>query len=449
MKPKRAFQDIRSFFEETIWNMDQKLPKWKELFYYFFRLGSLVTIGIVKNRSAARAMALSYTTLLSLVPLLAVMMAFLKAFGGIDKITAAVEPFILKNLATGSGEIIQKYLAQFAQNIHAGALGIVGIGFLILIVVGLLSSIETAFNDIWGVRTKRSWFRRFNAYWAMVTIGPIFIAVSLGVTASLQSSHFVRTYLIEQEWISFFFKAAPYIMTPLLFTMLYAFMPNTKVKFRSALLGGILAGVLWEFAKVGYTIYVTQGVDYNSVYGSLSVLPVFLIWLYLTWIIVLVGAELAFADQHIKTYREERISARVSSEFKEFLALNFVACICDAYQREKGGVTSQRLTEVFQIPIRLINDILFNLCQAGILLEVGEEEHYYCPAKPMEKVTVKDVLLSLRSLGGKLRFEETAYTEYMTKIVREVEQSIEKGAGQKNFKEIVLGLSPSLKKSKL
>lgn len=448
MGVKRQIKGIRHFFNETIWDVDHKLPAWKEFLFYLFRLGSLVATGIVKNRSAVRATALAYTTLLSIVPLIAVMMAFFKAFGGFDKITVILEPYILKNLATGSGEIVSKYLAQFAENIHAGALGVVGVGFLILTVVGLLSTIEAAFNDIWGVRTKRSWLKRFNTYWTIVTMGPLFIAVSLGATASLQSSHFVKTFVAEQAWIGVFLKLAPYVLTPLLLTMLYAFMPNTRVRFRSALLGGIASGVLWEFAKVGYTVYVTRGVDYGNVYGSLSVLPIFLVWLYLTWIIVLVGAEISFADQHIRTYREERLSARVSHEFKEFLSLNFVAYICGAYQREKGVVTSQQLTDAFEIPVRLVNDILFNLCQSGILIEMGEEEHYYCPGKPMEKMTVKGVLSALRSVGTSLRFEQTPYSEYMTNMIRDIDQSLEKGPAQKNFKEIVSEISPALKKSK-
>ena len=246
----------------------------------------------------------------------------------------------------------------------------IGVGFLVLTVTGLLSTIEAAFNDIWGVKKQRSYMRRMMAYWSLVTIGPLFVAVSIGATASLQSSQFVQAYILGNPMLKIALKLTPYLMTWILFTMLYSFMPNTRVRFRSALIGGVLAGTLWEFAKYGYTVYTASSVQYNAIYGSLGALPIFLIWLYLTWVIVLIGGEVSFADQNIKTYRDERRTAGISQEFKEFLALNIIAYICSQYDQEKGAVTASQIGNEFNIPIRLVREVLYNLYATAILLEL-------------------------------------------------------------------------------
>ena len=433
------------FFEETIWDMDQKYPLWKDVIFYLFRLGYLVVHGITKNKSMVRATALAYTTLLSIVPLIAVMLAFAKAFGGLAKLTEGVQPLIVNNLATGSGEVVKKYLVEFSQNLHAGTLGVVGFVFLILTAVGLLSTIESAFNEVWGVKQERSWFRRFNSYWTILTVGPLFVAFSIGITASLQSSHFVQLYL-QSDVSRFVVKLAPYVLTWVAFTMLYLYMPNTRVRFRSAFLGGILAGTLWEFAKYGYAIYSASSNTYSTIYGSLGALPVFLVWLYLTWMIVLIGAEISFASQNIKTYREERRTTNVSQQFKEFLALDLVAFICDSFDKGQGAVTISQITEKFKIPIRLVNEVLFNLTSAEILLETGEMERYYCPAKPLNDITVKNVLDSLRSMGDTPpKFQSTKYMKHIHKMLHDIDQAVTKASGEKNFKEILSEISPDLK----
>ena len=291
-------EKIYYFFENSIW--EEKHPLWQEPLIWIARLIYLFIHGMTKNKLTIRATALAYTTLLSIVPVIAVMLSFFKAFGGMSKIEAQIRPFILNNLSTGSGEIVQKYLLTFTEKLHAGTLGLVSFALLLLTVFGLLSTIEGAFNDIGGVEKGRALIHRFNAYWTLMTIGPLFMAFSVGVTSSLHA----YSYPIQM-----FLKVLPTLLTWILFTMLYAFIPNTHVRFRSAFLGGVLAGSGWQFAKYAYTIYVAKADTYSTIYGSLAALPIFLVWLYVTWLIVLMGAEISFADQNIKTYREKRSSA--------------------------------------------------------------------------------------------------------------------------------------------
>lgn len=417
---------VTSFFDETIWDMDKKYPLWKEIYFYFLRLFYLVFRGITKNKSAIRATALAYETLLAIVPLIAVMLAIFKAFGGLSKIEAKVKTFILNNLATGTGEVVQKYLLEFIEKIHTG-MGIIGFTFLVLTVLWLLSTIETAFDDIWGVQKRRSLLKRFTAYWTTLTLGPIFVALSIGLMGTLEVQP-ILTFL-------------PHVMTWVVFTLVYSYLPNTRVSFRSAIIGGILAGSLWEFSRYGYTIYATHAETYKSIYGSLGALPIFLIWLYLSWIIVLIGAEISFADQNIKTYGQEVKASVASQKFKARLSLAVTAFVCKAYEEGEGCVTTRQLIDHFKISIRLMNEILSDLSRASILLETGEEERYYCPARSPELMTIKNVLDGITSLGETPSKFPMDYA--LEKILKEMDEALEKISESTNFKDIILKSNPA------
>ncbi|MBI4041433.1 MAG: YihY family inner membrane protein, partial [Deltaproteobacteria bacterium] len=389
---KSLYQPIADFFEKDIWQVHRQDPFWKDFVLNICRLVYLVLYGVTKKRLAVRATALAYTTLLSIVPLIAVSMALFKVFGGFSIVQEKLEPFIFQNLAIGTGEVVKNYILGFMKNLHTGALGITGFVFLILTVIGLLSTIEAAFDDIWGVRKTRNWLRRFNAYWTMITVGPILLVASLGFGAYVHSIPFA----------SFFIYLLPYILTWIAFFLLYIYMPNTKVHFRSAILGALIAGSLWELAKYGYTWYAKASVSYNAIYGSLGALPLFLIWLYLGWVIVLIGAEISFAMQNIETYRQEKWIANLSYEFKEFLALILMTYICEQYEHQKGPVSAQEITHTFTLPVRAVNDVLYQLAEAHLIIESGEEDRTYIPCQPLEKISVQDVMNALRLRGDRL-----------------------------------------------
>jgi len=212
----------------------------------------------------------------------------------------AVDPikhFILSNLATGTGDTVIQYLDSFIENFRSGAVGLIGFLLLTLSIVSLLASIEKAFNAIWGISESRAFIRRFTNYWTLITIGPILLGVSLTVTGALQSNKLVTQILSLSGAEKFLISRIPWLTTWGLFTALYLIMPNTKVRFRSALIGGIVGGTLWELAKYGYTLYATKVVSNYAVYGSLGMIPIFLVWIYYTWLVVLIGAQIACADQ--------------------------------------------------------------------------------------------------------------------------------------------------------
>ncbi|MBI2500925.1 MAG: YihY family inner membrane protein, partial [Deltaproteobacteria bacterium] len=189
------------------------------------------------------------------------------------------------------------------ENYRSGTVGGIGFFLLILSLVSLLSSIEKAFNDIWGISKSRTFIRRFTTYWTLITIGPILLGLSLTMTGALQSNQLITQVLSLSGYQQFFISKIPWLVTWGLFTVLYLVMPNTQVRFGSALVGGIVGGSFWEVAKWGYALYASKVVTYSAVYGSLGIIPIFLVWIYYTWLVVLIGAQITYANQNIYTFK--------------------------------------------------------------------------------------------------------------------------------------------------
>lgn len=244
--------------------------------------------------------ALTYTTLLSLVPLMTVMLALFSVFPASDRLSEQVENFLFQNFVPAAGEAVQEHLRSFSQK--AGKLTGVGFAVLILVALLLMSNIDKAFNAIWHVRRKRTLVAKFTVYWAILSLGPILIAFSVGVTSYLVSiplfSDGETVILLRTRLLSLM----PVIISASAFTLLYALVPNRRVPLRNAVVGGVLAALLFEAAKRGFALYVTAFPTYETIYGALAAVPIFLIWIYLSWFVTLLGAEFVYC---LSIYRED------------------------------------------------------------------------------------------------------------------------------------------------
>ncbi|MBI4211572.1 MAG: YihY family inner membrane protein [Deltaproteobacteria bacterium] len=308
MRVKKLWQNILVFFRQTIWDFDPTEFKWPKRFsLYIARLTSIVGTKFGEDQITLRATALAYTTLLSLVPLIAVSLSIFKAFGGMEQIVVDLQRFLLKNLTTGTGEQAAEYLTLFIDRYNSTAIGLIGFLALILSVIATLSTVEKSFNHIWKTPSHRSFATRLMMYWTLITLGPLFLALSLSITAGMQSFTFMNDVIFLSGAKKWLFGKLPWLITFCLFTAMYLIMPNTKVRIRSAAIGGFIAALLWEGAKFGYTLYAAKAVVYSKIYGSFGLIPLFLIWVYYSWIVVLLGSEIAFADQHISLYKQNRI----------------------------------------------------------------------------------------------------------------------------------------------
>ncbi len=317
-----------------------------------------------RERCVEKAAALTYSTLLALVPLLAIMFALLKGLG----VHNTLEPLLLKYLASGSDEVVTKVL-NYINNTNVGSLGAVGLVTLLLTVLFLLSNVEKAFNCLWNVRENRSWFRRFADYFSVISFGPIFLLAAISMSSSLRSQTFVQWILKQPllgEAVIVMLEVTPFLVIWTAFIFLYLFMPNTRVRFSSAAVGGITAGTLWLLTQWGYVSFQIGVGKYNAIYGTMAALPVFMIWLYIGWMIALAGGALS------RTWQDrETLTLEHSGQETTWHPLQVLALLSMLYRRFQAGEESWSEAELLSasgMEPQVSLSVLYFLEQKGVLV---------------------------------------------------------------------------------
>ena len=413
----------------------------------------LVGKSFVRNRCPVRAASLSYTTLLALIPLLAVAISVTSSLlknEGEQKIYEAVDKFVshvippaelntnglpialtltnsaagsvtvtnsagtVTNAATSNGTVVvaenvrivtaqkevAKYIHNFLKNTRSGALGVTGMIVLVFIAIQMLSSVEATFNDIWGVTRGRSWVWRIVLYWATITLGPLLLIGALGLVGGSHAQA-VRNFAGRLPVIgTLIFDLLPMIVLWLMFALAYLLIPNTKVRFGAALVGGIVGALLWHLNSVFGFLYVSRVVTNSKIYGSLGLVPVFMAGLYLFWLILLFGSQVAYAFQNRKAYSQEKLVENVNQRGREFIALRLMACIGQRFQHGNQAITLQEISLQLGIPTRLAQQVLKVLLGARLVNEIAGAEPAYTPARPLDAMNAYDVLQAMRAGGG-------------------------------------------------
>ena len=284
------------------------------------------------------------------------------------------------------------------QNTQSGTLGVVGMLLLVLVAIRMLANIEATFNDIWGVTRGRTWLARIILYWATITLGPLLL---VGGGAGQQSAFSGHQGFVSGTFIgSFIFELLPLGLLWLLFALIYQLVPNTKVHFSAALIGGIVGGSLWHLNNVFGFLYVSRVVSNSKIYGSLGLVPVFMAGLYFSWLILLFGAQVAYAFQNRKAYLQDKLVENVNQRGREFIALRLMTCIGQWFQSGQPPVTLQKISAELGIPSRLAQQVLQPLLAAHLIVEIGGARPGYAPARPLEAITAHHVLHALRTGGG-------------------------------------------------
>lgn len=370
----------------------------------FFHAGVLVVRNFLEHKSLLRASALSFTTILSIVPLLALAFAVLKGLG----VQNSLEPLILQRFTVGSGEVVDK-IVTYINNTKMGSVGAVGLAFLVITVISLLGNIEEAFNDIWGVEGHRSIYRRFSDYLSVVVSGPLLMLAAISITTSLQSQSVVL-WILQRSYVGdlllLLFQIVPYLIVWISLFSLYVFMPNTKVRLESALFGGILAGTIWQLAQWGFIHFQVGVAKYNAIYGTLAALPVFMAWVFTSWVIVLFGVEVVAAHQSRKTFLHDFEPTELSYATREATALVLLLTVAGAFYREERPWTLERLADEKHVPLRTARRLLSKLVATGYLL-VAEGKGTYYPARDLEHIRVSTLLNDLKHQGSEFPLAET------------------------------------------
>jgi membrane protein len=337
-----------------------------------------------------QAMSLTYTTLLSLVPFLAVMFSVLTAFG----VQNVIEPMlaqVFEPLGPEGSEITNR-IVEFVRNIQVGILGAVGLATLFYTVVSLVASMEDALNQIWRQPRSRSWGQRFTTYTSIVLVGPVMVFTALALTASAQSYWLVERLSelrVVSELFTFATRVMPIVLLWATFTFLYKLIPFAHVRFTSALIGGIAAAILWQLAGYAFAIFVASSGRYAAIYSSFAIVIVFLIWLYVGWLIFLIGGEIAYFHQHPYAFLREALHVGRGHRFQEWLALSVLLEITRRYLSGRAPWAAAELATF--LGVSSLGNLVDDLVRAGILLRSAEPEGVAL-ARPPDTVTVKQIL---------------------------------------------------------
>jgi membrane protein len=440
---KGSLEQLKSRVFEQLWQTETgQLTRFKRLIHSLLKIVFMVGREFFENLVNLEAMALAFKTLLSLAPLLAVVFSILKAFDFHNR----MEPALLEALAPlgEQGREVTAYLIGFVDKMSAGALGTVGLVTLFITVLSLMGTIEDAFNRIWHVKAPRKLTRKFSEYLSVILVGPVLVFAAMTITATLQSNTFVQKMISFQPFgtvILTLLKLVPYFTLWGAFTFLYVFIPNTRVKLGSALIGGLVGAILWQTVGWGFAVFVASSTQYYAIYSSFAILLLFLLWLHIGWVIVLLGAQVAYACQHVRFYQGERDLLANSPAGREQLALHLMFLIGRNFFNGLDPLSVTTLASQLCVPAGLVKDFMEILCQSRLLLSVADGETFVLARDP-ERISVKEILDSVRNSGMKPPPTQTAEERAIEELLRKVDASVAKTLEGKSLQSLIVEQSP-------
>jgi membrane protein len=392
----RVVDAINRHSGSTAGQVFERLPR-------VLRLAYAVGREIAEGQLSLHAMSLVYTTLLSLVPLLAVSFSVLKAFGVHNQIA----PLLLKFLEPlgAQGVEITRQVIGFVENMQVGVLGAVGLSLLFYTVVSLIQKIESAFNYTWRVAQTRPLGQRFSQYLSVLMVGPILVFSALALTATLLNNSLVNALLAVQPLgalIALLGKLMSYLLVIAAFTFVYRFIPNTRVRIRSALLGATVAGLVWQTGGWLFGSFISSFAHYTAIYAGFAIVVVFMIWIYLSWLILLLGASIAFYHQYPEYQGRPRGPDFISARDQEWLALWIMSLVGQSHYDGELRWSIDRFAKDACLPAPNLQCVLSALEAGGLLVRAADEPTRYLLARSADVITLKEILDVVREAGEHL-----------------------------------------------
>jgi membrane protein len=381
----------------------ETVPRAPRLALHLLRLILAVAFEVRVRLLDARAAGLVYTTLLSLVPFLAVTFSVLKAFGAHQQIEPLLNQ-VLEPLGPKGAEVTGQIIG-FVNNLKVGVLGAVGVAGLFYTTYSLIDKIEQALNAIWRVRQGRTWARKFTDYLSVVLVGPVLIFTAVGLIASVQSNALIERLMAIEPFGSILVVTAelmPFVLLCGVFSFLYKFVPNTQVTAAAALIGGITAALLWGIAGVAFATFVTASGQYSAIYSGFAVLVLFLLWLYVGWLIVLVGAQVSFFTQHPSAYRAQFLWHQDTPALRERLVLDILVTLGRRFLRGVGPLPMTELAQELGLPPSVVEERVIELVEQHLLARVAEPEGIAL-IKPPELMPLHEILNVVHDGQGSVR----------------------------------------------
>ena len=441
---EETIQKFIDFLKTDIWRIKMaSLGGLKSLAVKIVRIILLSIRGFYEDKLPLRASALTFYSLLSLVPVLAMIFGIAKGFG----FQSILEKRLLENFS-GQKELLTQlmgYANSMLQSTKGGLIAGIGVAILFWTVVKVLGNIEQSFNDIWGIKRSRTFGRKFSDYLSMMLIGPLLLIMSGSTTVFIISritSIMDKISLLGfvSPIIFFLLKFLPYGLLWILFTVIYILMPNTKVRIRSGLFAGIIAGTFYQVAQWIYINFQIGTARYNAIYGSFTALPLFLVWLQISWIIVLLGAEISFAHQNVDTFEYEPDSLHISLFNKRLIALCVSHQLVKTFVNDETPLTAVQISQKLEIPIRLTRQMLNDLVESkafSITQLENNNEPAYQPARDINKLTIQYVIEAMdRSGTGVIHVKDSKELDILAKSLESFHEKIENSPENKLLKDI-------------
>jgi membrane protein len=428
---------LRERFDQLIWT---------DMLYSYGMPGRILAqvlryvVALIRDMFAGglmmRSMSLVYTTLLSIVPLLAFSFAALKGFGGQDKLEPMLF-WLFEPMGVQGAEMTQKVI-NIVENAKVGALGGISLAFFIYTAVSMVQKIEESFNYVWHVAKRMNFARRLVEYLVVLTIGPVLMVIALGMIASLKSNTIIQV-LLSFEFLGPIIiatsKLTPYLLITSVFTFLYMYMPNTRVHFRSALVGGLAAGSAWASVGVIFATFVVFSSRTQLIYSGVAVAITTLIWLYMNWLILLIGAQLAFYHQNPAYLRIGRREPRLSNSMRERLALNVMFLVGSAFRKGTNNETVRSLAHHMKMPSVTLTPIIAGL-ESESLVTTTETENLI-PGREISRIRLTDILAVVREHGETGSYRDPKWEKAILNLGNEIDISVAKAVGDQTLSDLL------------
>jgi membrane protein len=396
-------QQLIHFFKTGIWQITRgDVSPLRYLMVNVMKKILLAVRFFTAKRVLTKASALTYSTLLAIVPILAVVFAIARGFGYSKYIEVWFRDALSSQPQTA--DIIIGFVNSYLVHTKSGIFLGIGLLFMLYTVLMLVSNIEEAFNEVWQVKKSRSVFRTFTDYLAMFFVFPILIVISSGISIFLATvADSMPDFLMLGSAVRTLIDLTPYVLMSLMFIALYIFMPNTKVKLSSVIVPGILAGIAMQglqFVYIHSQIFLSS---YNAIYGSFAALPLFMLWMQISWTICLFGAELCYTNQNLDYYDYDANAGEISHRYRLMLCALLMSRICKRFAEGRKPYSLLELRKDTNIPIRFVNDLLYELIDANLLIEVTSdekgEESRFMPSENLSNLTLGTMIDRLEARG--------------------------------------------------
>lgn len=404
-KLRQIFQEIYHFIVHDVWRITEtELAKNKRLPYKLVKIVIIAFRGVIQDNLVVRASALTYSILFALVPLLALFIAIGKGFGVEDIIRDWLEDVLVaqKDLIPTIMDFVERYLETAQGGVFIG----IGIVILLVSVMNFFKEAEKTFNSIWEVQKSRSILRQFSTYFSALFFIPMLVVLTGGV--SIYFSNLVTNLQLEyilSPLLKFGMIFTPYFISWILFTTMYIVIPNTRVNFASGVIAGIIAGTAFQFFQHIYISGQVYLARYDVVYGSFAAIPLLLLWLQISCLIILLGAEISYAYQNLQNYEYEGDSDNISIRYRSFLILFLTYIIIKRFEQHEPPLKNDEIASTYKLPIRLVNMLLSELRNVNLITEILDEDEKtkaYQPAFDINQMTVRMVMDKIESRGAEL-----------------------------------------------